>query len=112
MNTVIKWVLALLLAWAFVLSVRADEVDKNLKKILNGKEVEYAGTCRLDKAGMLTFEADKVAMVMECVVGYDKKDRKLKYVLLFSDKGPSRLILFNLETRAQKDLWKSEKDQV
>lgn len=79
----------------------ADE----LKDLLGKKEVEYVGVCRMDANGMLVFDDKQTNVVVECIVGADPGETDLKAVLLFDDKGPTKLLEYSLKGKKQRTVW-------
>lgn len=85
-----------------VSQVKADELDD----LLQGKLIEYDGTCRFDKNDMLVFKNSDDMKVVRCVVGFmppDTDDKK--FVLLFDAVGPAILLEYSKVKKAQRKLW-------
>ena len=97
--------------WAIIIGIlvifgvskaKAGELDD----LLQGKLVEYNGTCRFDKNDMLVFENSDDMKVVRCVVGFQPPDTDIKYVLLFDDKGAAVLLEYSMVRKAQRVVWK------
>lgn len=74
-------------------------------KLLEGKYVEYAGTCRFDAKGNLTFDDNKTKKVEECVVGADPNNDDVKTILVMKENKPARILEYSLSKKTQKTLW-------
>lgn len=96
-------VIALVFVSVFASYAKAGELDD----LLEGKVVEYNGTCRFDKNDMIIFESQENMKVVRCVVGFAPPDTDdLKYVLLFMNDKPVVLLEYSMVRKAQRVLWK------
>lgn len=86
-----------------IMSILANADE--LKDLLGKKEVEYVGVCRMDANGMLVFDDKQTTVVVDCIVGADPGEKDLKAVLLFDDKGPTKLLEYSLKGRKQRTIW-------
>lgn len=85
----------------FISLAHADEVDK----IVGDKFVEYNGVCRVDKLGKLVFDDNKTNRQERCVVTYEEGNDQERWVAMFSNNQPNRIIKFNLKTMNQVVVW-------
>lgn len=76
-----------------------------LESLVEGKVVEYRGYCPVDAMGDIALKEETVKKIELCVVGFDPKKPHLKYVLLFDQNKPSRLIEFDIREQKQKTIW-------
>ncbi len=79
--------------------------EKELRDLLDDKQIVYKGTCWFDQQGILTFKNDLRKVTEQCVVGMKLPDQTKHYVLLYGDKGATKLILFDETTKSQEVLW-------
>lgn len=93
---------------AFVLAIMAfaSHADE-LLKLIDNKQVEYAGVCRFDKNDMLTFTEASTDKVVKCVVGFvPGEPDDLKYVLVYYNNEPVFLVEYSKVRRAQRVIWR------
>lgn len=72
-------------------SARAND---ELKRLLGDRQVEYAGTCRVNVVGKIVFSEKDAIGSVECIVGSLPTDGNVKYVLLWNGANVDRLVKF------------------
>lgn len=93
------------LAAAILMLTMSVPAKADLLKHLEGKKLVYVGVCWFDKDGTLTFDNKARKTVLDCSVGMALPDETKHYVLLYHNKKPSKLVMYDETTKKQVTLW-------
>lgn len=90
--------------------------NEQLKQLLGNKLTEYAGTCRVNTQGNIVFTEKETFGLVECIVGFEPKEKGVKYVLIWNGAALSHLVKFTLRTpktpEKQEVIWRNPDGMV
>lgn len=115
MKQVLKGVMVILITIGlFALSQAYAGTERELKKLLEGKQTVYQGTCHLNERGLFR-DKEEAYTVHRCIIGVDySEEGDIYYVLLFeAGNKPVKLLRVNKDTTpATQDVLWTNKTEV
>lgn len=81
--------------------------DESLDKLLGTKQVEYVGSCWINKKQEIVFKQEDSIGQQRCVVGFETGNQNERWVLLYNGNKLDRLVHFQKKTAT-----KPEKQEV
>lgn len=96
----------LIIALALFVSMCANAYNLDeLHKLMDDKEVDYVGVCRVDKENKLVFTDKQAVDTPQCVVCHEGNIAHVRLVVLFRNNRPDRVIRFDIKTGEQTVIW-------